>query len=177
ADARVREEFLQAFFALLRACAEEEEVFAIALGAVAGNPATEAAVVTLEAGRDSPVVPDAAYGAGEVGFVRVLVVGERDGAVFAFDFFTASPAHDDEAVAAAVEKDDDLLTAVECGLRFFEELASEDLFLSGLAELCAHVDALDDGERAGLHALEHFDARVAAALGVVPGFEAGRCAA
>src|SRR6185437_14796792 len=170
ADARVREEFLQAFFALLRACAEEEQVFAIALGAVAGNAATEAAVVTLEAGAD-------AGWAGEIGFVGVLVVGERDGAVFALNFFTASPAHDDEAVAAAVEKDDDLLTAVECGLRFFEELASEDLFLSGLAELCAHVDALDDGERAGLHALEHFDACVAAALGVVPGFEAGRCAA
>src|ERR1700733_11282022 len=45
------------------------------------------------------------------------------------------------------------------------------------AELGAHVDHFDDGERARLHALEHFDARVAAALGVVPGFERGCCTA
>ncbi len=62
ADARVGEEFLQAFFALLRACAEEEEMLAIALGAVTWDAAAEAAVVALEASAD-------ACGAGEVLFV------------------------------------------------------------------------------------------------------------
>ena len=149
ADAGVGKEFLQAFFALLRACAEEEEVLAIALGAVARDAAAEAAVVALEARAD-------ASGAGEICFVRVLVVGERDGAVFALDFFTAGAAHDDERVAATVEEDDDLFAAVERGLCFFDELAGEELFLSGLAELGAHVDHFDDREWAGLHALQAF---------------------
>ena len=62
ADARVGEEFLQAFFALLRAGAEEEEMLALALGAVFRDGAAEAAVVAFEACAD-------AGGAGEVRFV------------------------------------------------------------------------------------------------------------
>ena len=49
ADARVGEDFLQAFLALLGAGAEEVEMLAVALGAALGHGAAEAAVVALKA--------------------------------------------------------------------------------------------------------------------------------
>ena len=64
-----------------------------------------------------------------------LVIGERDGAVFALELFAAGAAHDDEGVAAAVEQDDRLLAAIERGLGFFDELAGEELLLAGLLKL------------------------------------------
>ena len=49
ADAGVGEDLLQAFLALLGACAEVVEVFGIALGAAGGYGAPVAAVVALQA--------------------------------------------------------------------------------------------------------------------------------
>ena len=110
----------------------------------------------------------------EVGAGDGLVVGHGDGAVFALDLFATGAAEDGEGVAAAVEEDDDLLAAVDGGLGFGDELAGEDVFAGGLAELGAHVDEFDGGQGAVHDAGEHLDALVASALGVGPGLERGR---
>ena len=103
-----------------------------------------------------------------------LVVGEGDGAVLALELLAAGAAHDDEGVAAAVEEDDGLLAAVEGGLGFVDEGAGEEMLGSGLLEFAAHVDQLDDGQRAVHDALVHLDEGVFGLLGVVPGFERRR---
>ena len=103
------------------------------------------------------------------------MVGQRDGAVLALDLFAAGAAHDDERVAAAVEQDDDLLAAVERGLRFFDELAGEDAVPGRSRWNSVRMSTSSTaGSGRSMHAVEHLDAGVAAALGVGPGFERGR---
>jgi len=58
------------------------------------------------------------------------------------------------------------------GLRLGDELAGEDVFAPVSREFDSHVYKFDGGQRAVHHAGEHFDACVAAALGVWPSFPA-----
>ena len=101
-------------------------------------------------------------------------MSESDGAVFAFQPFAAGAAHHDKGVAAAIEQDDGLLAARESGLGLRDQTAREELLLPGLLKLLPHVDQLDLGQRALVHALRHLDQRVAATLGVVPALERRR---
>jgi hypothetical protein len=103
-----------------------------------------------------------------------LVVRERDGAVLAFEFFAAGAAHDGEGVAAAVEQNQRLFAALERRLGLLDERPREEIVPAGLLELAAHVDELDLGQRAVHHAVAQLDARVLAALRILPAFERGR---
>ena len=89
-----------------------------------------------------------------------FVVGERDGAVLAFEFLAAGAAEDDRGISAAVEQDHDLLFAVEPLFYFGGEFARDDLLMAGLLELLAHVDDFDFGQRALFYAIGQFDQRI-----------------
>jgi hypothetical protein len=162
ADAGGGEDRLEAFFALLGACAEVVEMFAIALGTAFGDGAAVSAVMTFKT-----------LAEGGHAFLRLdgFVVGEGDGAVEAFELFSAGAAHGDEGVATAVEQDHGLFAAIEGGLGFGDKEAGEELFLAGLLELLAHVDEFYARERAVLNALGHGDELVFAGDGVLPRFE------
>jgi hypothetical protein len=93
-------------------------------------------------------------------FVLAFVVGERDGAVLAFQFFAAGSAEDDWGITAAVEQDHDLLFAVETTFDFGGQFAGDDLLMASFLELLAHVDDFDFGEWAPLDAIGEFDERI-----------------
>ncbi len=93
-------------------------------------------------------------------FVLALVMGERDGAVLAFEFLAAGAAENDGGISAAVEQDHDLLFAVEALFDFGSEFARDDLLLAGFLEFLAHVDDFDFGQRALLDTIGEFDERV-----------------
>ena len=84
-------------------------------------------------------------------------MGERDGAVLAFELFAAGSAEHDRRISAAVEQDHDLLFAVETLFDLGGEFARDDLLVAGLLKLLAHVDDFDFGQRALLHAVGEFD--------------------
>ena len=90
-------------------------------------------------------------------FVFALVMGERDGAVPAFELLAAGAAEDDRRISAAVEQDHDLLFTVEALFDFGGEFARDDLLVPGFLELLAHVDDFDFGQRALLDAVGQFD--------------------
>ena len=59
-------------------------------------------------------------------------------------------------------------------MRLLDERPRKEFVVARLLELAAHVDQLDLGQRAVHHAVAQFDARVLAALGVLPAFKRGR---
>src|SRR6266568_7699783 len=101
-------------------------MLAVAIGTTCGHDATEAAVVALKA----------LAGTGQAGiFGGRLVVGECDGAVLALQLLPAGTADDGERVAAAVEQDERLLTAIESLACLVDEGAGEELLLARLLKL------------------------------------------
>ena len=103
-----------------------------------------------------------------------LVVGERDGAVLAFELLAAGAAEHNGRISAAIQQDHDLLFAFETVFNFGGELARDDLLVAGLLKFLAHVDDFDFGQRTLLHAIGKFDQRVFVFLRVVVGLERGR---
>ena len=140
-DAGLREHAVQQLFQFLRARAQEINVLAAAVHA------------GFRHGRGvSAIVADH--------FVLALVMGERDGAVLAFELLAASAAEHDGRISAAVEQHHDLLFALEPLFDFGGEFARDDLLVAGLLELLAHVDDFDFGQRTLLHAIGQFDQRI-----------------
>ena len=102
------------------------------------------------------------------------MVRQRDGAVLALEFFSAGAAHDGKGVAAPVEQNQRLLAALERRLGLLDERSRKELVLARLLEFAAHVDELDLGQRTVHHAVAQLDARVLAALRILPAFKRGR---
>ncbi len=101
-------------------------------------------------------------------------MGERDGAVLAFEFLAAGAAQHDGRISAAVEQHHDLLFAVETLLDFGRQLARDDLLVPGFLELLAHVDDFDFRQRTLLHAVGQLDQRILILLGVEIRFQRRR---
>ena len=72
-----------------------------------------------------------------------LVKRHGDGAVLAFDLFSARPAHDHVAVPTPVQQDDRLLSTIKRRLRLFDQPTTEDMVSTGVAELRSHVHQFD----------------------------------
>ena len=101
-------------------------------------------------------------------------MGERDGAVLAFEFLAAGAAEHDGRISAAVEQDHDLLFAVEALFDFGGKFARDDLLVAGLLKFLAHVDDFDFGQRTLFDAIGQFDQRVLVLLRVEVGLERRR---
>ena len=140
-DARLGKHAVQQLFQLFRARSEKINILAAAVDARFRDGRSEAAIVADH-------------------FVLALVMGERDGAVLAFEFLAASAAQDDGRISAAVEQHHDLLFAVEALSDFGRQLARDDLLVAGFLELLAHVDDFDFGQRTLLDAVGQFDQRI-----------------
>ena len=154
-DARLRKHAVQQLFQLFGTGAEKIDVLAAAVDAGFGHGRGVSAVVAVH-------------------LVLALVMGQRDGAVLAFELFAAGAAQDDRRISAAVEQDHDLLFALEAFFDFFGQLARDDLLVSGFLKLLPHVDDFDFGQRALLHAVGQFDQRVLVLLRVEIGLERRR---
>lgn len=143
-------------------------MLAIAILASRRHSAPEAAVVTFET----------LAGPGQARIFRWrLVVGERDGAVLALQLLPAGAADDSERVAATVEQNERLFSSIEGPASLINKRAGEELVLTCLLKLAAHVDEFDFGQGAILDAIVHFDACVFALCRILPAFERRRCRA
>ncbi len=101
------------------------------------------------------------------------VIGERDAAVGAFRDEAAFRAEHVGGVAAAIEEEDDLFFFLEAGVDCVAEFAREDEKTFLADDFLAHVDDAHDGHFLVVNADGERRERVAAALGVVKGFERG----
>src|SRR5215472_1496247 len=105
-------------------------MFAIALWALRRNSTLESAVVALEA----------LARAGHRVLAGRLVVRQGNRAVPAFELFAAGATEDGEGIAAAIEQDDGLLSALQSLLCLIHKRPREELLLAGLLILASHVD-------------------------------------
>src|SRR5258708_3099569 len=97
----------ETLFALLRSRTQVVQVLAVALGTTRRHRAPIAAIMALEPlalARNLCLVR------------RRLVMSERNGAVLALELCAARPAHHGEGIAAPVEQDQGLFSAIEGGL-------------------------------------------------------------
>ena len=154
-DARLREHAVELFFQLLRSGAEELHVLAGALGTGLRHRARIAAVVALE-------------------HAAALVMSHGNGAVLALHRVAAGAAENECRIAAAVQQQHDLFPARQAFADVAGELARDELFVAGFAELFAHVENFNFGQRAALDAIRQLDQGVLARARVVVGLQRRR---
>ncbi len=102
------------------------------------------------------------------------VIRERDATVRAFRHVTAFRAEHVSGVTAAIQKDDNLLALVETRLDRVAQFAREDEQTFLADDFLAHVDDAHQRHFLVVDARGERGQRVAAAFGVVEGFERGR---
>ena len=107
-------------------------------------------------------------------FAGAFVMGERDGAVLAFQGLAAGAAQHYRGIASAVEEYHDLLVPFQALADRLGQLARDHLFVAGFLELLAHVDDFDLGQGALFYPVGQFDERVFVLGGVEIGFKRGR---
>ena len=103
------------------------------------------------------------------------VIGHGDIAVFTADRLTAVPAGNKGRMAAAIDKQNRLLSAFNTAGQSVQHRAGKDRLISA-AEFFSHINDVHPGKRATFYALRHFKKGIISTIAHRKGQHAGGCA-